>query len=308
MAEAMCSCSAESVCSRCAARYARQLGDVPALLAELEVSAARLGRAGLLARGSSKGKSAPLPFDPAASDLAREIATTITEGVLLMLDDLGLFMHRARGERFDVAGAVGLLLSKRQATSPAAVAWLDEVSVRARQMILGRQRDRWFAGVCGADVVRFEVVDGVLTPFLLRCEARLFASTHAPAVRCPDCEASWSVESRRVQLVLYAEEFELPLRLIVGALPWLAGVGVKPETWRKWTHARLDRRRTFVVSPGGVVRKTRLRRPAQLVARSVDVDGVELFRVGDVIDLAVEAARRSVARLRVVVDTTRLEA
>lgn len=299
------------MCSRCVARYARQLGDVPALLAELELSAARLGRAGSLARGSGKGSAAPLPFDPAAVDLVREITGTLiawAEGVRL---DLHVPSRGLAGRPVDLA--VGFLLRERDWVSdgPGAgelVRWLDGATVAARRTILGRQRDRWFAGVCGADVVRFESVDGVLTPFILRCESRLFASTHALEVRCPDCEASWSVESRRAQLVLYAQEFELPLKMITAALPWLAGVGVKPETWRKWTHARLDRRRTFVVSPAGVARRVRLRRAPQLVARGLDADGVELFRVGDVIDLAVEAARRASARLPVVVDTTKKEA
>jgi hypothetical protein len=170
-------------------------------------------------------------------------------------------------------------------------------------MVLGRQRDRWFAGVCGAELVSVGLVaDGsVLVPVAEdagRCEALLFASVDVESVKCRACEAVYTVEARRSLLVAFAQDAELPLPVIARALPWLAAVEVRPSTVRNWRLAKLDRRPTFVVTSRGVAQPRRLRKPPMLLPRAVDAEGRELFRVGDVIDLAVAAAERSVARVK----------
>lgn len=285
---AACECTDTEVCARHLRRYERQLGELPALLAELDRSARKQTRGGGLVGGSGKGSPAPLPFDPAAADLAREIRRWVT----------------ARGEYSFAAGLAWLLRTVPDSAGwPEGVEWLNDVTRRAQRMVLGRQRDRWFAGVCGAELVSVGVAPdfaaGRLVPVAEdagRCEALLFAESGATVIRCGSCRAEHKPASYRETLLAVAEDQELPLPLILKALPWLAGVGVNPSTARSWRERKLSRRPTFVVSPSGVVRPVRFRRPAQLQPRSVGVDGVELFRVGDVVDLAVASAVRAARR------------
>lgn len=312
----LCTCSElDVVCPVCLSRFARQLGDVPALLAELDVTAARLGRGGSLTGGRSKATEAPLPFHPEAADLAHELRWNLINGALQMLDDEGLFMHRAPWRpRPTVEQAIGFLLANlawfgdRDGRGPAVIEWLAGQSAAARRMILG-PAGRWYAGVCGAPLtevelfVEFALVGDVLVPAVGvergdggRCDQRLFASTGAAVVRCKACEAEHPVADRRDRLVLSARESAMPIDVILSALPWLIGASVNKATARSWRRER--KYRPAVRAWAGVegVSGRQLRQAAQLYPVGVDVDGRELFRVGEVIDLAMAALARSKAR------------
>lgn len=301
MSRCTCAESWDRVCPACIERFAQQLGDVPALLAELDVTAANQGRRGSLTGGRSKATSAPLPFNEEASDLARDLRWNLINGALRMQDDEGLFMHRhPSAPRPTVGQAIGYQLghldwfADREGHGPDVIEWLQQSTQQARRMILG-PADRWFAGVCGAaltpvvigiDVSTYDDLartggERVLVPYVQvgqrpteTCGERLFAELGRPTVRCRSCGASYPVEARRAQLVAEAEQALLPIDTILAAMPLLIGAEVNRSTARAW-------------------RRSRPNQAQRLFPVRIDLDGRELFWVGEVVTLARAAQARA---------------
>lgn len=252
-----------------------------------------------------------MPFNAAASELAASIERTLIDGALLMQDEDGLFMHWHPKRRPTLYGAVQLLLADMDyldrcppERALAVVRWMDEQHLKARRLILGPS-DRWYAGVCGAPLSEVlvgldESADGVLRVAAERlpagtCPARLFTSTCAEKVTCKACNTVYNVAERRARLVAEAEDELRPIDEIVDALPWLVGFAVNKSTARNW---RRDRR-YMKARPATADRPAQPARPWRsrvLFAQGLDIDGRELFRVGDVIELAKAAKARSEAR------------
>jgi hypothetical protein len=194
----------------------------------------------------------------------------------------------------------------------ALIDWLGDQAAKARRLILGPS-DKWYVGTCGATLTDVAVCasividmaatfDGqLLTPTVTGtvaptvCTAEMFVAVGRDSVTCKTCETAHSVIQRRDQLIASAWTAHLPLNTILNALPTLIGVKVNRTTARAWRHDRPYRKPV-------PAREGRPARPAQpfqtrrLHAQGLTLDGVETFKVGDVITLAHAANRRSAKR------------
>lgn len=325
----MCSCAElDVVCPVCLARFARQLGDVPALLAELEVTRYEPRRGGSLAGGRAIGHARPLPFNAEAAELAGEIRREVVGCAREVMRDLHMPEHWAEWTLYAsvgfLLGHLGWFAADGGERARQAISWLGERTAAARRMILGPS-GRWYAGVCGAPLtelsvgVGFGLVGDVLVPAVdverARggwCDQPLFASTAAicdieapgrtaaseAVVVCRACKAKHPLVERRSRVIESARESLLPIDVILSALPWLIGSKVNAATARSWRRERKYRPAVRARKRAGVegVSGRQLRQPAQLYPVGVDIDGRELFRVGEVIDLAEAAAARAAVR------------
>ncbi|MGI8666194.1 MAG: hypothetical protein ACR2N4_09215, partial [Jatrophihabitans sp.] len=133
------------------------------------------------------------------------------------------------------------------------------------------------------------------------CDARLFAELGRDTVKCRACGAVYPVTDRRDQLVAAAERTLLPIGVILDAMPLLIGATINKATARSWRrdHKAVPARPAVQATedePGRPARPARPFVPRMLHAHSVDIDGQELYWVGEVLALARMAASRSGAR------------
>lgn len=287
-------CTAETdgfLCRGCGDRLASWLGDMPALLAELDL---RISRQAKVTRHGGKPRprptdvhghrdealrSTPLPWDVEAAELrdvaSNELGTDAREIAEHHGIDLPVFVRRGHAEVCpgghrepwtdlipgQVEAAVGWLLEVVESvrymdTGPEIIdriGWLHAELERA----IDRSPVRIFAGPC-----RAETLGEDLWPAC--CVADLHARADRSSTRCETCGTVHDLIERRQHLADLIEDALVPLDEVMDALPLLVP-GVRDI-------------------PASTVRGWRLR--GRLVVRSVDLHGRELFRGGDVLDLA----------------------
>jgi hypothetical protein len=270
-----CRCGASTdayVCVVCARRYVDDLGDVPALINELRVSLSRQARVNV--RVGSRSTTTPLAFDWSASITLQTLILTLNAWAAIV-------KGWAPSERYptSVVGALSVLLNHSDwvRTSPDGPQAIDEISyaVNEARKVIDQPPERWYAGPCRATSYVYDVAHtgDTVTLSLIRevhCDSPLYAVPGASSVVCTVCRARHDVATRREWLLAEAEDALLPLALIWEALP---GLGVPQPSWdtvRKWPQ-RVGARR--------------------LEARGLTLDGVELFRCGDVMHFARQGNR-----------------
>lgn len=145
---------------------------------------------------------------------------------------------------------------------PDAADALDEISAAVREVtrVIDRPAERWFAGTCGADTDAGA------------CREGLYVRPGATQLRCRGCGSQWDVAERREWLLAALDDTLATAGDILRGLPSIAGVDIRSGTLRQW------------------------RNREQLQAHGVDMMGRELYRVGDVLDLARRAAARNATR------------
>jgi hypothetical protein len=121
--------------------------------------------------------------------------------------------------------------------------------------IIDRPADRIYAGICSIEANGQE------------CPQELYAERGATFIRCRGCGYNHEVERRRDVLKVAARDTLMTIPELKTALPEVLGVPIKDGTLRQW--------------------KARKR----IVAHGLNWDGKELFRVGDILDIAVDQQR-----------------
>lgn len=173
------------LCKYCTATVVTCLGEVPDLLAELEVTTTRQSVTG---SRSTAGRSAeiPLPYGARASDATKQLTDTLTVWARV-LTPTGTFTAltaavHLRTHIHDLARHALAEKAYDQITAARAHAYT----------VIDRPVDLVPAGQCGA-----ELDDGD------RCTRTLYADPDRSAVRCPDCGTSrdldraWMLEGAR---------------------------------------------------------------------------------------------------------------
>jgi hypothetical protein len=257
------------VCDSCIRRLRRNLGDIPYYADQLDVTLTRQSRLASY-RVGSRSAERPLPFDWLASVTVGTLHNTLTSWARTIsvrqppvrIADLCLYLEERVGSWARI--------------SPEGPQMVDEVSYLLRELKtrIDRPPD-WYVGPCSmprvvlqpalteAGRVTLAIVDERI------CQATLWTRLDAKIIICRECKARFPAAERREWLVAQVEDSLVPLNLIVDALPTLIGVTVARDTARKW------------------VSRTRL------VPRGLSMDGDELFRGGDVMELARMSRRRS---------------
>jgi hypothetical protein len=281
------------LCNRCLTHLERNLGDIPAHLAELTTTISRQDR---ITRTTSRpplravnvgpgtpdnyitGEALPVPVNLEAAELGDDCRITVESWVETISGQL-----RDDVPVTDTFGRVAYLL--RRGVPWARIAedgpqFADEVRdvVRRVRRAVDRPPERWFAGPCHAPV------DGSAE----WCQLDLYAKPGADDIVCDGfrqgsdgCGATHTVTDRREWLLTSAADTLLPLRVLWEALYALTGSRVTWETVRKWPRGR----------PSQGVRP-------RLEARSVSMGGEALFRGEDVLRLVADEDARPGARRR----------
>jgi len=239
------------LCVVCGDLLAKELRTVGWISDELDITLSRQDRIGVQQGGHKPGKEVerPLPYNIGASE-----AGWILHDVLAVT---------AR----DLAEQRGLPLDCVD-TSPAIAAWLlrhvnairhdegggqtyDELTdaIASARRIIDAPAGRMFAGPCGS-----ETDAG-------RCGADLYAAIDAPSVSCQECGAKWDTGERRADLLARARDRLASASECERMLPWFVGAPIKATRIRQWSSR------------------------GRILAKSADLTGNPLYRIGDVVDL-----------------------
>lgn len=130
----------------------------------------------------------------------------------------------------------------------------DEIGYAMRQVrhVVDRPPEQIYAGPCDTDA----------------CAADVYAKPGAQTARCRDCRTEYDVSERREWLLAAVEDILATATEIAQALPGLLERGLSVNTIRSWAYA------------------------GRLVTHGVDLQGRPLYRIGDVIHLALTTPTR----------------
>jgi hypothetical protein len=246
------------VCSRCAHDLERALGDIPAVVHQLNLTLAKQTR--YADRNERGGNEQPLPMDPAASDAIDQLRGH--------LENWAKMISEIRGYQIPIAETLSRpanldILSRWMLNH---VEWLrhheaghdcvEELTtdMRVARRVIDRPPDRWYAGPCTA-----LMADGY------PCNADMYAQADKGNVGCPDCGAVYDVAKRRAWLLAEAEDTLATTTEVCRALTTLAGVELTAASIRGYVHR------------------------GQLLAHGIR-DGKQTFRLGDVVGIVMVAA------------------
>lgn len=247
------------ICKICQQQLSRDLGDIPALIDDLNTTLARMDKLG--SSGGRRGGESALPFKSPASEALYVIQHTVTGWVRVLHEDTGRHNHLLPGsDGFAVVCARWLLRYAHSiAMHPAAGEAVDEIAsaVKKAYEVIDRAPDLLLAGLCGADL------EGDKT-----CPEFLYAKPESQWVTCRGCGAEHSVDERRAWMMAGASDLHLPAHMCLSWVKLLMGKTIPRGTWDSW----VARRRIDVGERDHV--------------------GNALYRFGDVRDLAAEWVAR----------------
>lgn len=269
-----------NLCSACRTNFERDLGDLPALIDEIETTLSR--QTATADRVGGRSDEAPLPFNYRAAGTFREVHKTLRQWVhqLLLTSDRVPVNEPAPLARW-MHGRLDRLVQH-----PLAVELANDIAglVYALRRGIDLGPELLFAGPCGGTItdddgerpcVELDPSDPKgqrLRP------TELYAVAGKPVLTCRRCRTRYDVEERRVWLLAEAQGVLAHAELIGRAAPAL-GVDITPAAVRGYA----DRGR--------------------IVPHGTDVQGRPLYRLGDVIDVA----RDVLARRAEQVEKRRLE-
>ena len=297
-------CGAETdafLCSPCTAEVEKALAEVPAQLADLDVTISRQDRGvgnplyaehprliaipGVhYAEGTTTLPQTGWAFAWDAANLAWSIQNTLQTWC----------RHLFEARRFEIpsgpacrncthrtcqlirarGNAQALLLLNLDAirTDEAAAAIHDELTSHAESVehAVDRHDPDIYAGRCDGPDVRVTVADGVLSPVAGICGLEMFARFGDEKVKCRACGAVYDVADRKERMLAQIDDVWARAHDIANALTSLAEP-VKPETLRQWIARDKERAGKGRPQPYPVVRQV-----------GIDDDGHALYRVGDV--------------------------
>lgn len=210
------------LCHGCTSTLEYELGDVPAVVAELEITLSRQSRVGSGGKGGLASEKTPIHSGAMlAADYLQNTLTTWARDVS------GETFVPGVGVPPSHAAAMFLLMSVNDIRKHPAVAELvDEVceSVRQARRCVDRPADRQFVGPCGAEV------EGVT------CTEDLYARPGAAWVRCRVCSTEHDVADRRAWLLDQAKDRLFTVREAAQMMGDVGGIRVTEASIRGYLH------------------------------------------------------------------------
>jgi hypothetical protein len=210
------------LCHGCTSTLERELADVPAIVAELDVSLSRQARIGNAGRGGLASEKDP--WKQRVSIAAGALENVLTTWARDLSDEEwrpGIGAHPAH------AAASYLLMSIDSIRKhPAADALHDEVTdaVRQARRDVDRPADRQYLGVCRHE---FEGVP---------CPEELWAQPWAEIVRCKTCGHDHDVSERRAWLLEQAEDMIVTVKEASRYMGQVGGITVTESSIRGYIH------------------------------------------------------------------------
>lgn len=247
-----------TICDQHSWELERNLGDIPALAAELDITLSRQTASGQ--RNGARSSEKPLAFDYGASEAAFVLRNALVGWVRDLEPDPGPG-HDWPADTLDAMARWLLGRIDELRTHPAAEEVVGEISAAVRECTraIDRRAGRVYAGRCLASRPEGE------------CQVELYARPDKATIKCSGCGATYTLAERRAAMVAWAADRLCTIREIV----WLAAMsGQYPETKR--TENRLNKWvERGVISPVGV-----------------NIHGRETYRFSDVMDALTKADTR----------------
>lgn len=204
------------ICPVCAADLADALHLLDDLADDLTITVTRQARVGAVAAAVSRGDDAqPLPFNPAASELAWVALDTLGAWARLVADTRGL--DRPRGTIRDAAQFLtGHLVWLRHRPEAQAVHGEITAVARAVRRVVDSPPPIRFAGICPTDATR------------------LYAPERAAYARCPECGGEFDVDAQHAALIVLLEDQMSYAAEIAQGLSNLGKTAARAGTIREW--------------------------------------------------------------------------
>lgn len=246
------------ICPTCSQDLAKALGDVPFLAEQLDIRLTRQSRLGPGGRSTERA----LPFDPYASIIAAELHNALSTWYRVLAETDGT---PALGPVCALTCGHATCGRIRRQQTPgntliALAAWLLS---RIGDLAHHEAAEEAKAGICDATDRAERAIDRIADRWYAGpcdiCGLDLYAKPSAGMVQCP-CGAAYDVRARRIWLLAAAEDILAHAALIARALPPL-GHEVKVDRIYKWAER------------------------GNIIAKSVDLRGRPLYRIGDVLDV-----------------------
>lgn len=171
-----------TICARCTDALERDLGDVPAFHAELEVTLTRQTAMG--ERSASKAAETPVYFHEGASEALVVMRSTLVGWVRTAVEEDGAEWPADTPEAMATLLMHRLNWLRRHEAADEAVDELKSMMGLVRRTV-DRPQARWYAGPCGYEVENRE------------CPGELYAHVGAIQVTCPECSEVYDVAARR---------------------------------------------------------------------------------------------------------------
>jgi hypothetical protein len=205
------------ICRNCELLLKRDLGDIPALIEDLNTTLSRQDKLGASAGG--KGAESAVPFKAPAADVLYLLAHTTTGWVRVLAEDTRQVIHTLPLN--PVQCARWLLVHVRSlCLHEAGGEAVDEIAyaVAEAYRVIDRPPDLLLAGQCDWQ----------------GCQEFLYATPQASVVQCRACEHEHAVEERRAWMMEYASDLNLPAILALGWIKLLMGKRIPRGTWDSW--------------------------------------------------------------------------
>lgn len=248
------------LCTPCTDKLVAQLRSLPGLLHELHVTLTRQARMGAGGAGG-KGKERPLPFNVNASEVGDTARMTLSTWVReLDMGDTEYLGDNPRAWALWLADRIERIRGHEAAAEIA-----DEVDYLTRTIraAIDRPADLEFYGKCGVCEADLYAPHGSVEGYCRKCKVEGVTTTYDPA-------------ANRAEIQSQAEHHWGTVAECARVLS-VFGLEVEVKTIRNWA----------TVNRHGNVR---------LVSTGVNMKGLALYRIGDVMDLAQERAEQGKRR------------
>lgn len=249
-----------TICGTCEDALSRALGDLDALLDDLDTTLTRQSRK-RPSRGNGVSDGPPLPFDERASEAARDLRTLLKDWVSLVAEGLcdeGVFVPLPMPATAKTLSSWLMNHTRWLAhhdTGPDAYSEIVAAVNNIRRTI-DIAPDVRFIGPCGS------VVEGVV------CTETLYAIEGSDTVRCRTCATTWDIAERNLNILASAEHVAQTITVLTRSFA-LQGIALDTDRLGKWA-AR------GYLKPAGVGPR---KRPTYIVAHVARL--VALYEAGD---------------------------
>lgn len=256
------------ICRGCTTRLTQLLNAVPGITGDLNDVIRRQVRYTNGARVRTTTERV-LPYNPAGSESRQVMVGTLIYWATQVSEIRGRTLPERWGHNPPTLGPwlahhTGWL--RAQSAGPEAFDELTNAITQARRTT-DRPPERRYAGPCTAPIPMVSQVTGDPLGYDRECGTDLYAREHGDTVTCPECGADYPLTERRAWLLEQAADQLLPARELSRAVDGL-GVPINRNTLDSW------------------------RRRGRLTSHGHTPDGHDLYRVGDVVQLARAAAER----------------
>lgn len=214
------------LCHTCTTRLERDLGDVAAIVADLDVSMSKQARIGAGGSGGLARERSPMNVGAMeAGDNLANVLTTWARDVR----PYTVLGNEAMKPAY-VASRILLANVDLVRRHPAVNELVDEIhdAVAQARRVVDRPADRIYLGQC---YVETEGPDGMVT-----CYAELWASPGASEVRCKVCGMTHPVTERRVWLMEKAADMLVSAKDASSYLGEVGGINVTQASIRGYVH------------------------------------------------------------------------